>query len=660
MSELLQRLSLKSKTNENGIYRLVPIESIIINKYLPYGVKLELEERYEQKRSIFDKKELKEGIFKDTNEKIYVFPEKIKWAQKLKFNLLSKKRSRTKTINFSLIGLKKLKYKGKPIPNINTILEKQFKFVFYSLIVSKNFALYYSLIKGKEDSDINLLKIKNKIKLNKYSNLKEFKKDFRNLWCKYYTIYDTDKELLCQTAIFCRITENLLEEISQMSYDDCCERIKDLKNQIKINPNLKMILKEFKDEDFNNANIDENKELPQQNNNMNIISLDKNESNIDIKNYPSKMLSSFNLDNIFKSTIKQNVENSSMSNYILNDIQNGENINENENENVEEDRDKDKDEYDEKVFLCNCIKNFNHEQLLGMISALDLSQMQNDSVIELDVNNLSPDQYKKLKEYIFNYLKQEENKLYNLSDKLFKDIKDISFLNKKEESFHQSLDNKKSWINNLERDKDNINDYNKNKVYDSNISANNKIENKFNINQNINSNEAIFNNYMRQKSNEFNNMLYNPQNSIYQGEDNKLFGMNPYSPNKIKNNNFESENNFNKLFVSNENNIANYNNIIPNNRINNNALNNQNILNNNNNNNRDFISKYFDSLSPISPIKNPVESPNNKILSPINGLLSPVINNNVFYSLIQKTSKGLNQANNNSNENNDSEEREKK
>ena len=654
MSELLQRLSLKSKTNENGIYKLVPIESIIINKYLPYGVKLELEERYEQKRSIFDKKELKEGIFKDINEKIYVFPDKIKWAQKLKFILLSKKRSRTKTINFSLIGLKKLKYKGKPISNINTILEKQFKYVFYSLIVSKNFALYYSLIKEKEDSDINLLKIKNKIKLNKYTNLKEFKKDFRNLWCKYYTIYDSDKELLCQTAIFCRITENLLEEISQMSYDDCCERIKDLKNQIKNNPNLKMILKEFKDEDFNNANSDDNKELSQQNNNMNIINLDKNESNNDIKYYPSKMLSSFNLDNIFKSTIKQNVENSSMSNYILKDA-NAENGNEDENDEEDRDKDKDKDDYDEKVFLCNCIKNFNHDQLLGMISALDISQMQNDSVFELDINNLSPTHYKKLREYIFNYLKQEENKLYNLSDKLFKDI---SFINKKEESVYQSLENKKNWINNLEREKDNINDYNKNKIYDSNISANNKIENKFNLNKNINSNEAIYNNFMKKKSNELNNIFYNPQNSIYQGEDNKLYAMNPYSPNIIKNNNFEIENNFNKLFVSNENNIANYNNIISNNRINNNTLNNQNILNNNNN--RDFISKYFDSLSPISPIKNAVESPNNKILSPINGLLSPVINNNIFYPLIQKTSKDSNQANINSNGNNDFDEREKK
>ena len=87
-------------------------------------------------------------------------------------------------------------------------------------------------------------------------------------------------------------------------------------------------------------------------------------------------------------------------------------------------------------------------------------------------------------------------------------------------------------------------------------------------------------------------------------------------------------------------------------------MNNQNILNNNNN--RDFISKYFDSLSPISPIKNAVESPNNKILSPINGLLSPVINNNVFYPLIQKTSKDSNQANINSNGNNDFDEREKK
>ena len=655
MSELLQRLSLKSKTNENGIYKLVPIESIIINKYLPYGVKLELEERYEQKRSIFDKKELKEGIFKDINEKIYVFPDKIKWAQKLKFILLSKKRSRTKTINFSLIGLKKLKYKGKPISNINAILEKQFKYVFYSLIVSQNFALYYSLIKGKEDSDINLLKIKNKIKLNKYSNLKEFKKDFRNLWCKYYTINDSDKELLCQTAIFCRITENLLEEISQMNYDDCCERIKDLKNQIKINPNLKAILKEFKDDDFSIVNIDDNKEISQHCNNMNIISFDKNESNNDIKNYPSKILSSFNLDNIFKNTIKQNIENSSFSNYILKDIPNTENGN--EDENVEEERDKDNDDYDEKVFLCNCIKNLNQEQLMGMISILDLSQMQNDSVIELDINKLSPTQYKKLKEYIFTYLKQEENKLYNLSDKLFKDI---SFLNKREESLHQSLDNKKSLINNLEKEKDNnIKDYNKNKVFDNNISDNNKIENKFNINQNINLNEAMYNNYIKQKSNEFNNIFYNPQNSIYQIEDNKIYAMNThYIPNIKKNNIYDSEHNFHNFFVSNENNFVNYNNIMSNNRINNNVLNNQNILSNNNN--RDFISKYFDSLSPISPIKNVVESPNNQIFSPINSLLSPVINNNVFYPLIQKTSKDLNQANNNYNENNDSDEKEKK
>ena len=155
--------------------------------------------------------------------------------------------------------------------------------------------------------------------------------------------------------------------------------------------------------------------------------------------------------------------------------------------------------------------------MIILISILDLSQMQNDSVIELDVNKLSPTQYKKLKEYIFTYLKQEENKLYHLSDKLFKDI---SFLNKREESLHQSLDNKKSLINNIERD--NINDYNKNKVFDSNISANNKIENKFNINQNINSNEVIYNNYIKQKSNEFKNIFYNPMNSIYQVEDNKI------------------------------------------------------------------------------------------------------------------------------------------
>ena len=652
MSELLKRLSLKSKTNENGIYKFVPIESIIINKYLPYGIKLELEERYEQKRSIFDKKELTEGIFKDTNEKIYVFPDKIKWAQKLKCNLLSKKRSRTKSINFSLIGLKKLKYKGKPIPNINKMLEKQCKYVFYGLIISKNFVLYYSLIKRKEDPDINLLKIKNKIKLNKYSDLKEFKKDFRNLWCNYYSKYDSDKELLCQTAIFCRITENLLEEISQMTYDDCCERIEDLKNQIKNIPTLKMILKEFKDEDINASNNDDNKELSQQNNSMNIISLDKIKSFIDIKNNPSKMLSSFNLNNIFKSTFKQNIDNNTMSNYIFKDIPNAENGN--EDENAQKDKDKEKDEYDEKIFLYNCIKNLNYEQRMEMISALDLSQIQNDSVFKLDINDLSLTQYKNLKEYIFNCLKQEENKLYKLSDKLFKDN---SSFNKKEESVQQCLDNKKSWIKNLERNKENINDYSKNKVSNSNISFSDKIENKFNINQNVNSHEAIYNNYMKQKNNEFNNMFFNSQNNIYHGIDNKLYAMNKlYSPNIIKNHNFDYENNFKKLFV--ENNIVNYNNIISNNRYNNNGLNNQNILNNNNN--RDFISKYYDSLSPISQIRNAVESPNNKILSSFTGLLSPVIRNNVFYPLIQKTSKDLNQANNNSNGNNCPDEREKK
>lgn len=632
MADLLERLSLDSKTGENGVYKLVPIESLIINKNLPYGIRLELEERYEQKRTIFDKKELTEGIFINNNNKIYILPDQIKWAQKLKFNLLSKKRSRAKTITFSTIGLKKLKYKGKKIPNMKDLLDLRCKYVFYSLILSRNFDLYYNAIKNLEDTDINLMMIKEKIMSSQYINLKEFKQDFRNLWSKYYSKFEPNQELLCKTSVFCRISENLLEEITQMNKDDCNKKIDELKLKIKDNKKIKYILEEFNDV---NKEINDNNDISEINEKN--INIEKKNGNILDYKIDSKNPLSSSLDKIIKNINKQNSDNSLTSNYLFKDSKR---------------KESEKEEYDEKIFLCNCINNFNQEQILGLFSVLNISNNKNDSFIELDINELSPEKYKKLKEYIFNCLKEEENKLYNLGEKLFS-FRENSSLKKKDDSISPNLDsnsiknNKPSLINeennNINNSK-NSNKIEKKNIYNKNIYNNNifsylgrsnedKIENKY---YNQKSDEGnIPNNFLKQKNNDIKNMLYNPQNNIFQN------GMiSPISPNSY----------FQNISEDNINNVNNFNNSAYLNKFNDKKIFNQNITNFDNNfNNKAFIPIFFDSISPISPIqKNAffIESPNNNIISPISGLLSPIINNNVVFPFDPKKPKESNKTNN--------------
>ena len=43
--DLVKILMADSKTSEVGVYNLTPIEVFVINQFLPYGTKLELEDR---------------------------------------------------------------------------------------------------------------------------------------------------------------------------------------------------------------------------------------------------------------------------------------------------------------------------------------------------------------------------------------------------------------------------------------------------------------------------------------------------------------------------------------------------------------------------------------------------------------------------------------
>ena len=188
----------ESRTNQEGIYNFTPIEAFTINKELPFGTKLELEDRLFKRNIIFDMR---------TNSE---------WGRRLRHRTLQRKLKRKLT--------RKLKYTGPPNMNPNEVLYKKCLLVFKT--VGKHKDIDEFLENEFRDGPNSLFAIGEKIKAKQFNTFYDFKKNMRQLWFYYYMNYEHNKLIISKASRLSQLTEECFVEIEQLSDKEIMEKIK--------------------------------------------------------------------------------------------------------------------------------------------------------------------------------------------------------------------------------------------------------------------------------------------------------------------------------------------------------------------------------------------------------------------------------------------------
>ena len=208
----LKRILLSdSKTSELGVYNFTPIEVFTINRFLPFGTKLELEERIMNGNSVSNRPS-----------------SAVDWAKRLRRTTLKRKRRRK--------YLRKLVYEGKPNINPNVLMYMKCYLVLNTVFSYKNSDLFKNPTQTS-----SLLVIEKKMKGKAFTSFFDFKKAMRQCWLFYYINFEHNKEYIVNTAIMSKLTEECFDEVEKMSEADIEEKAKNkilLSAISKINPSV--------------------------------------------------------------------------------------------------------------------------------------------------------------------------------------------------------------------------------------------------------------------------------------------------------------------------------------------------------------------------------------------------------------------------------------
>ena len=208
----LRRILLSdSKTSELGVYNFTPVEVFTINRFLPFGTKLELEERIINGSSVSNRQN-----------------STVDWAKRLRRTTLKRKRRRK--------YLRKLVYEGKPNLNPNVLMYMKCYLVLNTVFSYKNSDLFKNPTQTS-----SLLVIEKKMKNKAFTSFFDFKKAMRQCWLFYYINFEHNKEYIVNTAIMSKLTEECFDEVEKMSEADIEEKAKNkiiLSAISKINPNV--------------------------------------------------------------------------------------------------------------------------------------------------------------------------------------------------------------------------------------------------------------------------------------------------------------------------------------------------------------------------------------------------------------------------------------
>lgn len=209
--DLHRTLLADSKTSELGVYNFTPIEVFTINRFLPFGTKLELEERIMNRST---------ASIKQSST--------IDWAKRLRRTTLKRKRKRK--------YLRKLVYEGEPNLNPNILMYMKCYLVLNTVFSYKNSDLFKN-----PSHTSSLLVIEKKLKNKAFTSFFDFKKAMRQCWLFYYINFEHNKEYIVNTAIMSKLTEECFDEVEKMSEADIEDKAKNkivLSSIAKINTNV--------------------------------------------------------------------------------------------------------------------------------------------------------------------------------------------------------------------------------------------------------------------------------------------------------------------------------------------------------------------------------------------------------------------------------------
>lgn len=197
--DLYQTLNNDTHTSTPGVYNMMAVQVLAINQHLPFGTKLELEDRLINKGK---------GKYDVHN---------MDWAKRLRKTSLKRKRKKKE--------LKRLIYIGKP--NIHP----------YKVTYMKCFLVMKRLLEEEKSNIFKsnnnvvtapcLYNIEKKISLKQFNSFHDFKKALRQLWLYYYINFEGNKEIILQTSIMSQLTEDCFCEVDQMADEDIEKNLKD-------------------------------------------------------------------------------------------------------------------------------------------------------------------------------------------------------------------------------------------------------------------------------------------------------------------------------------------------------------------------------------------------------------------------------------------------
>ena len=204
MANLNDIFQMDKKTNQIGVYNLTPVEAFLINKNLPFGTKLVLEN--ELKRKFISKKRKSPNKKKGSN---------ISKEKKLKDskNMSYSRNSKIKKIHLKLI------YKGKS--HENPIFMNKCKCLMFLFTISSEFELEPLLIYNKpsiRDIERDVIKCK-------YDSFYQFKLSIRNFWLYHYK-NEGSKKLIPQIKKLCSFSEKTFENIENLKEDFLLQKYK--------------------------------------------------------------------------------------------------------------------------------------------------------------------------------------------------------------------------------------------------------------------------------------------------------------------------------------------------------------------------------------------------------------------------------------------------
>ena len=214
----------------NGQFMLTPLESILINKTMPFGYKLDTED------NVIKSLEFAKMKSKNSNNESIHRPRTKKLHEIINYNDNNEKYFREKKTN---------KEDYKHITGKMTEIKKCEK-CFEKLKSNEYFNYFYNI---RSIGTPSLIEVENNIKNNKYKSCYDFFMDLRKIWNFYYQNNYSKPDIYQKTCIMSELSEELFKNIDNMNEDK--EKKQDISHMKEKLDNIEKGIIEYKEKGGN-------------------------------------------------------------------------------------------------------------------------------------------------------------------------------------------------------------------------------------------------------------------------------------------------------------------------------------------------------------------------------------------------------------------------